>query len=798
MARINLKTTLTLMLVVFAAVLMFCDDATAYTEKKIMSNDPEDLARFGNSVSISGDYAIVGAPKDDDNDSGSAYIYKRSGSTWTQQTKLTASDQGYEYFGTSVSISGDYVIVGGGSNRYGIERTVYIFVRSGNTWTQQAKFSRADNSGDFGRSVSISGDYAIVGDPLVDGNGWNRGAAYLFIRNGSSWTQQVEITDSDSNDNGRFGWAVSISGDYAIVGKYYADEGAAYVFVRNGSTWTQQTKLTGSDGTGVDYFGSSVSISGNYAIVGAHLARNLGSSPGGAYIFMRSGTTWIQQAKLTVGGATYDFFGSSVAISSNYAIVGRPSSFKSDKGDSAIYVFKRNGSSWPQLHEISASDRGNYDYFGCSVGLSGDYAIVGARKADYNGDSTGSAYVFDNLNYGAINFVGTSNNGNARIYSTSLPFDDTRVRDEYVASFATESFGAVVGSLLGITSYASAVTIAYVVYKIIYTYIDSIVDPVLIVPLAKDLDTNWLDWIDAGLFSYVGEVSEVDGISGMILLDFKGKHMTTSYLENVASNAGLRIQAREGSSLLKEIILIKGSEFLDFDPELNYIIIPETENIFYRDAYNWAADASVEARLQFRVLSGSIKEHKHHFRFSYKDVPDSEDCGSEIVPEIAIGSGVSAFIERFDDDIFTFELNSPTEIDITTTTSEIDTMGQLLNSSCQVIAEDDNSGPSYNFRIKQLLEPGHYYIVVSSKSSGGYTLWTLGEGCPDCSQDVVILQNKTVPSGSTCECVGALSITIGNDVTIESGASITFKSPVIKVQSGFKAETGASVNMIPQ
>jgi len=323
------------------AAYIFVRSGNNWTQQaKLTASDGAANDAFGASVCINGDYATVGAPSDDigvNTDQGSAYIFVRNGSTWTQQAKLTASDgAANDRFGDAVSISGNYTIVGAIFDDVGVvdKGSAYIFVRSGTNWTVQAKLTDVDGgmAGDhFGNSVSISGDYVIIGAVLSDESGRaNQGAAYIFARNGILWIRQARLIAPDGNTNDHFGESVSISGDYAIVG---ADQdqvgsnsfqGSAYIFIRNGSTWTQQTKLTASDATPNDQFGIAVSIDGDNAIVGARLA-NVGSNEaqGAAYIFSRSGTTWAQQSKFTASdGLAQDQFGAAVSISGDYAIVG--------------------------------------------------------------------------------------------------------------------------------------------------------------------------------------------------------------------------------------------------------------------------------------------------------------------------------------------------------------------------------------------------------------------------------------------------------------------------------------------
>jgi hypothetical protein len=267
----------------------------------------------------------------------------------------------------------------------------------------EVKLNASDGAADdyFGRSVSISGDYAIVGAHGNADSGSNSGSAYIFKRNGISWGEQAKITASDGAASDYFGYSTAISGDYAIVGAHLDDDrgissGSAYIFKRNGTSWIQQAKINASDGAANDHFSqSSVSISGDYAIVGAYLDDDRGSASGSAYIFKRNGTSWIQQAKINASdGATYDYFGISASVSGDYAIVGAYGSDDSGGNSGSAYIFKRNGTSWSQHVKINVSDGAAGDHFGYSASISGDYAIVGAYLDDDRGSNSGSEYIF--------------------------------------------------------------------------------------------------------------------------------------------------------------------------------------------------------------------------------------------------------------------------------------------------------------------------------------------------------------------------------------------------------------------
>jgi len=399
--------------------LLLADPArgTDWLEKqKLLASDGADFDYFSRSVSISGDYAIVGAYRDDDkgSDSGSAYIFKRDGAAWLLQAKLLADDgDAGDWFGHSVSISGDYAIVGAifdddngsaSGSAYIFKRTLKFIPPGGFVWVweEQAKLLASDGAASdyFGYSVSISGDYAIVGSVNNDDKGNNSGSAYIFRRDGTSWVQHQKLLASDCAASDSFGYSVSISGDYAIVGAIGDDDkgndsGSAYIFKRDGESWVQHPKLLASDGAAEDYFGCSVSISGDYAIIGACRDGDRGDVSGSAYIVKHVGGGWVLQQKLLAAdGTAGDSFGFSVSISGDYAIVGAIIDDDNGSASGSAYIFKRDGLEWLQQPKLLPADGAAGDYFGYSVSISGDYAIVGAYGDDYKGDMSGSAYVF--------------------------------------------------------------------------------------------------------------------------------------------------------------------------------------------------------------------------------------------------------------------------------------------------------------------------------------------------------------------------------------------------------------------
>jgi hypothetical protein len=322
---------------------------------------------------------------------------------WPQRASLTSEDGiAGDFFGFSVSISGDYCIVGArfdGQDSGGCG-AAYMFKRQNGLWTEQQKLvpSDCDSGGQFGVSVSIAGEYVVVGAHYDDDES---GSAYVFDLIEGVWVERRKLTASDGALGDHFGRSVCISGPYAIVGAPSRHEparesGSAYVFERRGDRkWRQQAKLIASDADEMDHFGESVSIDGDYALVGAHYND---SDSGSAYVFKRTDTAWTEQARLTAPDrAVGDFFGISVSVKGDWAIVG--ASGGDDKGinSGAVYAFQQVGSAWENKVKLTASDGTDGDQFGMSVAIDGDYCAVGALLAAEDasdGPGPGSAYLF--------------------------------------------------------------------------------------------------------------------------------------------------------------------------------------------------------------------------------------------------------------------------------------------------------------------------------------------------------------------------------------------------------------------
>jgi nucleoside-specific outer membrane channel protein Tsx len=344
---------------------------------------------FGQSVALASSLAVIGAPGNDFT-AGAVYVFAESGTTWSEQAELTASDGSTsDHFGTSVSVSGSTVLVGAPGNASDAG-AVYVFVRSGSRWSQQAELTASDGASDdaFGTAVSISGSTALIG---ASGSASDAGAAYVFARSGTKWSEQAELTASDAASGEHFGQSVSVSGSVAIVGAPGAvsSTGAAYVFQSSGTSWSQQAELTASDGASYALFGTAVTIAGSTAVVGAIGG---GASHGGAvYVFSLSGTIWSQSAMINDPDAPSPGrdFGVAVALSGTTLLIGAPGN-NSYVGEA--FAFGRSGSAWSEEAKIAASDGASNDQFGNAIAASGKTVLVGASL---KASATGAAYVFD-------------------------------------------------------------------------------------------------------------------------------------------------------------------------------------------------------------------------------------------------------------------------------------------------------------------------------------------------------------------------------------------------------------------
>ncbi len=364
-------------------------------------------------------------------DTGAAYPLTID--PWVQVAKLTATNgpttdplAGY----LAISADGNTVVAGApGSDAGGQDRgAAYVFVRPSGGWsdtaTGTAKLTASDGTkfDSLGDAVAISGDGStiIVGVPYNAAGGYQRGAAYVFVRPASGWVDAIEtakLTASDGADDDYFGKVVAISaeGGTVVAGASGNDvsgynNGAAYVFVRPAGGWggdaTEIAKLTASDGANSDRLGEAVAISadGSTVAAGAPYRYVSGYNNGAAYVFVRPAGGWggdaTEIAKLTAsGGAAYDYLGEAIAISGDGSTVVAGASHNGTGDRGAAYVFVRPAGGWStitQTARLTASDGANNDYLGGAVAISaeGGTVVAGASFNAAGGSRRGATYVF--------------------------------------------------------------------------------------------------------------------------------------------------------------------------------------------------------------------------------------------------------------------------------------------------------------------------------------------------------------------------------------------------------------------
>jgi hypothetical protein len=375
---------------------------TAEEEAKLLASDGADGDSFGSAVAVFGDTAIVGAAEADDNgpDSGSAYVFMHAGGAWLESTQLLPADGvAGDLFGSSAALDGDTAIIGAREWANDGSGSAYVFTRTCTVWTEEAKLFAPDGGpGDrFGVSVSLDGDTVLIG---ADSDVGLAGSAYVFVRTGGAWVQQAKLVASDGASQDHFGISVALDGNTAVIGAWLDDDhgnasGSAYVFTRAGSVWTERAKLVPDDGEDFDKFGRYVALDGNTALIGAYEDDDRGFQAGSVYVYTGSGSVWTVQAKLLAAdGAIGDNFGRSVALDGEIALIGAYAHDDTPAGPGAAYVFLREDGLWTQQAKLLAADGADGDELGTNVALDGDTALVGADGDDDNGPGSGAAYVF--------------------------------------------------------------------------------------------------------------------------------------------------------------------------------------------------------------------------------------------------------------------------------------------------------------------------------------------------------------------------------------------------------------------
>ena len=370
------------------------DGSTWMEEQKLTASDGAGEDEFGLDVALSGNgtVALIGAQGDDDV-TGSAYVYRFDGSTWVEEQKLTASDAAvFDYFGNAVAVMGDVALVGAladddNGNNSG---SVYLFRFDGREWVEDRKLKANDGSSvdNFGSSVSLTENLAVIGAHRDSPNGIQSGSAYVFDLTGELCGPEYVLHDGSVSFVAEFGTAVAVGEDVAAVGAPdqsipgVIQAGTVRVFRREDEVWTVSAAVLAPDADDYDHFGATVAIGGDVLAVGAPDEGN--SDRGAVYVFRRSGSDdWVHEQKLLADdGDTGDHFGSAIAVQGNRIAIGSPRRDDPANGFNAgaVYLFEYLGGGWAQVQLIVASDGEPGDRFGTSAALGNSRLIVGAPR----------------------------------------------------------------------------------------------------------------------------------------------------------------------------------------------------------------------------------------------------------------------------------------------------------------------------------------------------------------------------------------------------------------------------------
>ncbi|WP_436933730.1 hypothetical protein [Halovenus marina] len=377
-----------------------------FQEQKLVPEDGDESYIFGESAVMVGQTAVVGAigaVTSDGERTGAAYVFEQTGGEWVQQTKLTPRPANEDArFGKSVAVTNDGTrILVGAPKSTGNTGAVYVFELGEDRWSQQAilKGTDVEAKDQFGWSVSIDGDTALIGaNQAARSDELGVGAAYVFVNRDDQWRQEAKLTTEDVDANDNFGTSVTLKRDTALVGVQPSETGAepnveqrvlraAYVFTRDTEQWHQQAELTVE---GSDRAGLAVALDGDNALVGA-------PDIDAVYAYERGGTGWSQQTELTAtdrdGG---DWFGESLVLHDNTAIVGAPrDEDPNGRLAGSAYVFLRDSDGWIQHAKLAASDGSTDENFGRAVAMANDTVLVGVPwDSEPNGSRSGSVYLY--------------------------------------------------------------------------------------------------------------------------------------------------------------------------------------------------------------------------------------------------------------------------------------------------------------------------------------------------------------------------------------------------------------------
>lgn len=373
--------------------------------QKVYASDPKENYFFGKTVSLFGQYAFIGAPlaynETTRSNTGAVYVFNKVGTKWQFLKKIIEPTiNGWADYGIAIDNNDEYCIVG--APQFGSSGAAYIYKRTGSNWERQLKLPEYYGS-DFGYSVAIDSTNIVVGGP--DNSGWGpssswRGAAWVYSKTGDSnnetWTEVAKIAAKDGYDNGHFGYAVDISGNYIIAGawtasSHYVGRSACYIYGYENGSWIEKQRLfpKGADTT-TNHFGKCVSIYKEVAAVGAPEEANENVANGAVYIFEKDNDKWVEKAKIiSPDKSRYEDFGQSVDLHHNKIIIG---------ARKAVYIYEKIQNAWnlvDSVHNNYFNNHMGYFSFGESVSLSDNAFLVGAYDDGDKGQVAGASHFYE-------------------------------------------------------------------------------------------------------------------------------------------------------------------------------------------------------------------------------------------------------------------------------------------------------------------------------------------------------------------------------------------------------------------
>lgn len=369
-------------------------------------NGASATAEVGFCVAVDGDWAVVGATRDDRhaNEAGAAFVFRRVGGQWTFAQELLRSEASNEdYYGWSAAIFGNTIVIGavGDAGSGANSGSAYVFAFDGQSWSQAQKLVPPTPTPDgmYGNSVALDGQRIVIGAPSLPYPPDETGLVHVYVHNGTQWVREQTITANDPTIDAQFGYAVAIDGERLAIGARWDTDlgiasGSAYVFRRSGSTWSQERKVLASDGSASDEFGEAVALRGDTLVVGAPRPWH---GTGAAYEFRRSGSQWTQIQRFSEdAGSSNETFGHSLVLTDEWLLIGAPQSYV---GPGVAYAYRRVGAGFePPTPLTPTSALGGGGWFGKSLGLAGDQIVIGAFGADVGCDvpfcNEGAFYVF--------------------------------------------------------------------------------------------------------------------------------------------------------------------------------------------------------------------------------------------------------------------------------------------------------------------------------------------------------------------------------------------------------------------